>query len=469
MAHVHVNWLSPTKIRQLVVGGSRRTLVWDDLNPQQRLSVYDRGVSLERQSRPRRDRKASAISYRLGDTWSPALPEHEALGARWWPSSPTASGSSGPPRTSGASGLRVLSVLEAVSDSLSADGNASIVVGNEPRSWRPADEHAAGRAGPRHRRSRNHRLHHRRPPARRRRRQDRRAGQPGPRPAGQPRPGDRQRAGRARRRGPPRPGPGPRPEPGQGHRLPPGGDPDHPVRRGTPAGPRGAGGRDLQRARSRGGAAGRQARGRLQRLGLWHGGDVSDAGTPPPPQQRHVLRRRQVVQRGHGPQLPCDVRTGLRAVAVLQRVRTPDGRPRALHRGAGALDGAHRGRAAAADLRRRTADHGLRPHPGRGPRQHPGRGQRRGRRCVQRRQRRGDQPAGTGRGAVAGHGLGPARGARPRAGRQRRRPAPGRHGRRRRDLGFSAETGLEDGLRELVDWWRPLRIEIADARVGGAR
>ena len=38
----------------------------------------------------------------------------------------------------------------------------------------------------------------------------------------------------------------------------------------------------------------------------------------------------------------------------------------------------------------------------------------------------------------------------------------------RRDLGFSAETGLEEGLRELVDWWRPLRADIADARVGGA-
>ena len=39
----------------------------------------------------------------------------------------------------------------------------------------------------------------------------------------------------------------------------------------------------------------------------------------------------------------------------------------------------------------------------------------------------------------------------------------------RRDLGFSADTGLEDGLRELVDWWRPLRVEIADARIGGVR
>lgn len=130
MAHVHVNWLSPTKIRQLVVGGSRRTLVWDDLNPQQRLSIYDRGVSLDKQSRSAADRQASAISYRLGDTWSPALPEHEALGAMVaefassiWQQRPA--------RTSGASGLRVLSVLEAVSNSLTADGRSSAVTGNE--------------------------------------------------------------------------------------------------------------------------------------------------------------------------------------------------------------------------------------------------------------------------------------------------------------------------------------------------
>ncbi len=50
IAHVHVNWLSPTKIRQMVIGGSRRTLVWDDLNPQQRLAIYDRGVDFARRS-----------------------------------------------------------------------------------------------------------------------------------------------------------------------------------------------------------------------------------------------------------------------------------------------------------------------------------------------------------------------------------------------------------------------------------
>ena len=46
IAHVHVNWLSPTKVRTTMVGGSKRTLVWDDLHPAQRISVFDRGVDL---------------------------------------------------------------------------------------------------------------------------------------------------------------------------------------------------------------------------------------------------------------------------------------------------------------------------------------------------------------------------------------------------------------------------------------
>ena len=44
LAHVHVNWLSPTKIRTMILGGARRTIVWDDTNPGSRLAVHDRGV-----------------------------------------------------------------------------------------------------------------------------------------------------------------------------------------------------------------------------------------------------------------------------------------------------------------------------------------------------------------------------------------------------------------------------------------
>lgn len=130
MAHVHVNWLSPTKIRQMIVGGTKRTLVWDDLNPQQRLSVYDRGVDLELQALDGAERRAATISYRLGDTWSPALPEREALGAMAAEFAESIR-EGRPPRTDGEAGLRVLSVLEAASGSLTANGAA--VMMNEDR------------------------------------------------------------------------------------------------------------------------------------------------------------------------------------------------------------------------------------------------------------------------------------------------------------------------------------------------
>ncbi|WP_243838763.1 MULTISPECIES: Gfo/Idh/MocA family protein [Aeromicrobium] len=128
LAHVHVNWLSPTKIRQMVIGGTRRTLVWDDLNPQQPLSVYDRGVDLAGQSSTAADRRDSTISYRLGDTWAPALPHREALGqmATEFAACIREGRSS---RTDGESGLRVLSVLEAAARSLRTDG---ALTGMEP-------------------------------------------------------------------------------------------------------------------------------------------------------------------------------------------------------------------------------------------------------------------------------------------------------------------------------------------------
>lgn len=119
IAHVHVNWLSPTKIRQMVIGGTRRTLVWDDLNPSQRLSVYDRGVELDPGTSAAA--RAARVSYRLGDTWSPALPEREAL-AEVVAEFAGAIRGRRRPRTDGGSGLRVLSVLDAATASLGAGG-----------------------------------------------------------------------------------------------------------------------------------------------------------------------------------------------------------------------------------------------------------------------------------------------------------------------------------------------------------
>lgn len=120
MAHVHVNWMSPTKIRQMVIGGTRRTLVWDDLNPQQRISVYDRGVDLLRQTGFDTDRTTATVSYRLGDTWSPALSEREALSAMAEEFAGAITGGR-TARTDGYAGLRVLDVLEAASRSLAGN------------------------------------------------------------------------------------------------------------------------------------------------------------------------------------------------------------------------------------------------------------------------------------------------------------------------------------------------------------
>lgn len=130
IAHVHVNWLSPTKIRQMIIGGTRRTLIWDDLNPQQRISVYDRGVDLNLQALHEEERSASTVSYRLGDTWSPALPEREALAAMATEFAACIR-ENRPAITDGEAGLRVLAVLEAASRSLARPDVAGLIANDQ--------------------------------------------------------------------------------------------------------------------------------------------------------------------------------------------------------------------------------------------------------------------------------------------------------------------------------------------------
>jgi predicted dehydrogenase len=123
VAHVNVNWMSPTKIRRMVIGGSHRTLVWDDLNPQQRVAIHDRGIDLaaSRDVGDTDKRQDAAVSYRFGDITVPALAETEALSSMVTEFA-AAIREQRPPRTDGMAGLRVLAVLEAISASLAAHG-----------------------------------------------------------------------------------------------------------------------------------------------------------------------------------------------------------------------------------------------------------------------------------------------------------------------------------------------------------
>ena len=118
IAHVHVNWLSPTKIRTTIIGGSDRIVVWDDLHPTQRVSMFDRGVHLNGGLEARRDK---LVSYRVGNMVAPALPEEEALqvAVREFLMSIDEGRA---PATDGNAGIRVIRMLEAASRSMELDG-----------------------------------------------------------------------------------------------------------------------------------------------------------------------------------------------------------------------------------------------------------------------------------------------------------------------------------------------------------
>ncbi len=121
MAHIHVNWLSPVKIRTTLVGGTRRIAVWDDLNPAQRLSIYDKGVEMTTDSDDlRRDK---LVSYRIGDMVAPALRETEALQGVVGEFAASIR-EHRQPLTDGDAGLRVLRILDAIPRSLAAGGAA---------------------------------------------------------------------------------------------------------------------------------------------------------------------------------------------------------------------------------------------------------------------------------------------------------------------------------------------------------
>ncbi len=127
IAHVHVNWLSPIKVRTTIIGGSKRTLVWDDLNPTQRIAIFDRGVDVATPGElGAEERREMLISYRSGDMVAPALAEREAL--RTMVEEFASSIESGrPPLTDGRSGLRVLDILNAANASL-ANGGAFVAL-----------------------------------------------------------------------------------------------------------------------------------------------------------------------------------------------------------------------------------------------------------------------------------------------------------------------------------------------------
>ncbi|MGH9439525.1 MAG: Gfo/Idh/MocA family protein [Terriglobia bacterium] len=117
IAHFHVNWLSPVKIRQTLIGGSRRMLVYDDMQPSDKIRVYDRGVKVI----AREGVYNSLIDYRSGDMWAPKIELREALSAECQHFMECIRFKK-VPQSSGESGLAVVKLLEGASKSLAAGG-----------------------------------------------------------------------------------------------------------------------------------------------------------------------------------------------------------------------------------------------------------------------------------------------------------------------------------------------------------
>jgi predicted dehydrogenase len=117
LAHLHVNWLSPVKIRQMLIGGSRRMLVYDDVEPSEKVRVYDRGIDVATRESVHR----TLVDYRMGDMWAPKLDLREALAVACEHFVACVRGDAAP-LTGGDVGLRVVRLLDAASRSLAAGG-----------------------------------------------------------------------------------------------------------------------------------------------------------------------------------------------------------------------------------------------------------------------------------------------------------------------------------------------------------
>jgi predicted dehydrogenase len=120
-AHLHLSWLSPVKVRRMILAGTRQSLIFDDLDQDAKIKLYDHGVGFDRGDFERR--RQLLVSYRKGDMRAPAIVPSEALAVQLGEIAGVLAGS-GQCSATGGEGLAVVKVLEAASMSLKDSGRA---------------------------------------------------------------------------------------------------------------------------------------------------------------------------------------------------------------------------------------------------------------------------------------------------------------------------------------------------------
>jgi len=119
IAHFHVNWLSPVKVRKTMIAGSEKMLVWNDLDQAEKIKIYDKGIKVKQGEREQKERLL--VSYRSGDMYAPRIYQVEALSLMVKEFADCIQ-ESRPALTDGEAGLRVLRILDAANRSIKAGG-----------------------------------------------------------------------------------------------------------------------------------------------------------------------------------------------------------------------------------------------------------------------------------------------------------------------------------------------------------
>jgi predicted dehydrogenase len=117
IAHINVNWLAPVKLRRTLIGGDRKMIVYDDLEPSEKIKIYDKGIELT----SRESIYETMIGYRTGDMYAPKLDGTEALRREVRHFDESVENHT-QPESSGEAGLYVVRSLEAATASMNARG-----------------------------------------------------------------------------------------------------------------------------------------------------------------------------------------------------------------------------------------------------------------------------------------------------------------------------------------------------------
>lgn len=123
IAHFHFNWLAPVKIRRALIAGSSKMIVYDDIEPTEKIRIYDKGVTSNRLEDDvnKEDAYRTLVSYRTGDVWVPKLDSTEAL-HYMCKEFLDAINEGRRPLTDGHAGLRIVRLLEAAQRSIRGGG-----------------------------------------------------------------------------------------------------------------------------------------------------------------------------------------------------------------------------------------------------------------------------------------------------------------------------------------------------------